>query len=70
MTSMTRERHRIPARLEAIAREMFDKKVEDLEECELREVWEVEELFDADGRAGPLGHGRLAGRTAAVRLIP
>ena len=56
------------ARFEAIADEMFDKKVEDLDEFEVREVWEMEALFRADGRAGPLAHVRLSSWDARRRV--
>lgn len=54
-------------RLEAIAERFFDKKVEDLDDYELREVWEVEALLLAEGRASPLAHARLASWDARRR---
>lgn len=47
-------------RIQAIAEQIFDKKLEDLDEHELREVWEIEELFRAEGRARPIAHARRA----------
>ena len=49
----------VTERIEAIAEEVFGKKPEDLDECELREVWELEEVFRTEGRAAPRAHDRL-----------
>jgi hypothetical protein len=45
-------------RIQSIAEEIFDKKLEDLDEHELREVGEIEELFRAEGRVSPIAHAR------------
>lgn len=61
------ERHAITARIEVIAGQVFDKKLEDLDECEMREVWDLEAILRLDGRADPQRHARLASQLAGWR---
>jgi len=61
-----RPEHEAIRRIEDIARLSFDKKLEDLEEHELREVYQMEAILAQEGRADPLRHARAPG-AAGVR---
>ena len=66
MRTVMRAEHDAVSRIEEIALLAYQKKLEDLEECELREVYRTEALLAGEGRAEPMRHGRIAGVATAL----